>query len=323
MGGDDVGVVQPLDVDVLVGLDVGQGPDPVAIDGGGLEIQARGGRFHGLGEGALHARRASGQEVARLLDKGGVVAGRDPPDAGRRAALDLIHEAGARPAGEDGIGAGAQEEGFFQRRDGAVDRAGRGEGPEVGAVALLRAAVLGDLRIVVVVGDQDVGKGLVVAQQHIVARHEALDQVALEQQRLDLAVGRHHLELVGFRDHALEAIGQSCDLGVGGHPLLEALRLADVEGVAATVQHAVDPWRIRQGPDRAGDLLHAAAERQRLGGVFLRRRGLRTHGGPLASGRGVLGAPSSLRCHHGVTHHPRRPGHKALRSLNRDSPAPR
>ena len=46
IGGDDVGIVEPLHVDVLMGLDVGERAQPVAIDRGGLEVEALGGVAH-------------------------------------------------------------------------------------------------------------------------------------------------------------------------------------------------------------------------------------------------------------------------------------
>src|SRR3546814_16807798 len=66
--------------------------------------------------------------------------------AGRRAALDLVHEAGPRAGRIDGIAAGTQQEGSPQRGDGAVDRAGRGEGAAVVALAVVGAELLGELR---------------------------------------------------------------------------------------------------------------------------------------------------------------------------------
>ena len=59
-------------------------------------------------------------------------------------------------------------------------------GPKYAPGLVARAAVLGQLREFVVGGQMDERKRLVVAQQHVVARHQALDQVAFEQQRLGL-----------------------------------------------------------------------------------------------------------------------------------------
>jgi hypothetical protein len=54
--------------------------------------------------------------------------------------------------------------------------------------------MLRDLRRRMVLRNQDVGERLVVAQQDIVARRQALDEIALEQQRLDLGVCGYHLK---------------------------------------------------------------------------------------------------------------------------------
>jgi hypothetical protein len=163
--------------------------------------------------------------------------------------------------------------------------------------------VLGDLRDGVVAGQQDVGKGLVVAQQHVVARHEALDEIALQQQRLDLGMGFHHFHGHGLGHHALQAARQLGDLGVVGDPALQIARLADVDRVALAVQHAVDARAGREGLHRAGDDLHAArqtfAQHARIGArdidllpfgeVGFGRVLLQPHGRALAPGRRVLG----------------------------------
>src|SRR3546814_20404192 len=91
----------------------------------------------------------AGQEPARLGHYVSVVGRRDALDAGRRAAFDLVHEAGPRAGRIDGIAAGTQQEGALQRGDGAVDRAGRGEGAEVVTLAVVGAAMLGDRKSVV------------------------------------------------------------------------------------------------------------------------------------------------------------------------------
>src|SRR5690606_16426397 len=110
------------------------------------------------------------EEGARLLHQRGVGLKRYFAGAGRGAALDLEEQARAGAALIEGIGAGAQEERPLQRVDRARDRASRGERAEIGALARARAAMLGDLRSRMVAGNEDVRKGLVVAQKHIVAR---------------------------------------------------------------------------------------------------------------------------------------------------------
>ena len=79
--------------------------------------------------------------------------------------------------------------------------------------------MLAELGAGMVAGDQDVGEALVVAQQHIVARQQPLDQIALQQQRLHLGVGDDELHGRGFGDHALDAQGLAGRLRVIGDPL--------------------------------------------------------------------------------------------------------
>ena len=113
--------------------------------------------------------------------------------------------------------------------------------------------MLGQLRNGVVGGQQDIGKRLVVAQQHVVARHEALDEIAFQQQGLDLGVGLHHLHGHGFRHHALQAPRQFGDLGVARNPALQVACLADIDRIAAAVEHAIDAGTARQRLHGVGD----------------------------------------------------------------------
>jgi hypothetical protein len=107
-------------------------------------------------------------------------------------------------------------------------------------LAVPRAAVLQDLRRPLPRGDEDVGKRLVVAQQHIETRPQALDQVRLEQQRLGFGRGRHELDARGHRDHAGDTRDEAGRPRIGEDALLEVLRFADIEHVAASVEHAID-----------------------------------------------------------------------------------
>ena len=153
-----------------------------------------GGLLHLAGELLLHRPAAAGQEVGRLAHQLGVAGEIDLAGAGAGAALDLVQQARPGAAFEERIGAGAHQERALQRGDGAVDRADRGERPEIAPRPRLRAAMLQDLRRPVIAGDQDVGKRLVVAQQHVEARPQLLDQIGFEQQRLGLGGGRDDLD---------------------------------------------------------------------------------------------------------------------------------
>ncbi len=91
-----------------------------------------------------------------------------------------------------------------------------------------------------VAGDQDIGKRLVVPQQHVVARLQLLDHVRFKKQRLDFGVGGDELHRSSRRDHALQADRQPREASVVDHAVAQVARLADVERVALFVLHPVD-----------------------------------------------------------------------------------
>ena len=290
MDGEHVGLFHGARVDALLRLDRRQRGEAVAIERGGLEFELGGGLLHLAGEFLFHQMAAAGQEVVGLAHQLGIAGEIDLAGAGTRAAADLIEQAGPGAAFEEAVGAGADQKRALQRRDGAVDGAGVRERPEIAPGPRLRAAMLEDLRRPMVAGDQDIGKRLVVAQLHVEARPQLLDQIGLEQQRLGLGRGRDDLDRNGRRDHAQDPRRQRrVDPGIGGEPLADVLRLADVEHVVAGVEHAIDAGRGRRQPDRVFD--RGMADRERplghglgsfLGGfrqarliLFLRRRGRR------------------------------------------------
>ena len=144
--GDHVGLFDAGEVDVLARLDLGQRLDAVAQARGALEVQRVARRAHLQHQAVLDLAALAGQEVARLAHQLAVVRFRDALHAGRGAALDLVLQAGPGAHREHAVAAIAQQEGALQGDDGAVDRAGGGEGPEILARPVARAAMLGDLR---------------------------------------------------------------------------------------------------------------------------------------------------------------------------------
>ena len=122
--------------------------------------------------------------------------------------------------------------------------------------------MLEDLRRPVVAGDQNIGKRLVVAQLHVEARPQLLDQIGFEQQRFGFGRGRDDLDRHGGRDHAQDAGRlRRVDARIGGQPLADVFRLADIEHVVGRVQHAVDAGRGRGEPHRVFD--RGVADRER------------------------------------------------------------
>jgi len=192
------------------------------------------------------------------------------------AALDLIEQARPRAALEEWVGTRAQQKRALQRGDGSVHRPDRGERPVVTARPAARTAVLEDLRRPVVGGDQNVGKRLVVAQQHVEARTQSLDQVGFKQQRLGLGGGRDEFQRCGRRHHALDARVVAGGPTVGQNPFADVLGFADVEHVPIAIDHAVDAGRCGRelgiahdrrvsGGERAGGREIERALRLRLG----------------------------------------------------------
>ena len=143
-----------------------------------------------------------------------------------------------------------------------------------------------------VAAEQDVGEGLVVPEQHVVVRLEALDHVALQEESLHLAVGHRDLEGGGRRHHALEAHRQLAGVEIAGDALFQALRLADIERFAGAIRHAVDAGARRHGLERAAQHRNTALERLRLCGDGRRILG-DGRGGPFDLD---LHAPESRRC---------------------------
>ena len=269
MGGEDVGLVDRGQGDRLVRLDVGQRADAVAQHGGALEFEIGRGLVHALRQRLLDLAVAAAQEAAHLVDDGAVLGLVDAADAGRRAALDLVLQAGPGAGREHAVRAGAQREGALQRVERAVDRGGRGEGAEILVARVAHAAVLGELRPFGVAADDDVGERLVVAQQHVEARPEALDQVVLEQQGLGLAVGDRELHGRGADTMRMQAVVEPGRLGVGGDPAAQRARLADIEHLAVGGDHAIDAGLARQGVHELADDPHAVGQRAFAGRCLL------------------------------------------------------
>ena len=253
---EDVGVAHALCVDRLAALDRGGGAQPVAQHRGAFEVEIGGGGGHLHLDLLLHRARLAAEELLRLGDQLGIAFLVDAPHARRAAALDLVEQARPVAPGEEAVGAAPQQEQLLQRVDRHVDRPGAGERAVVVALRAPRAAVLGDAREGVLAAQEDEGEALVVAQQHVVGRAEALDQLRFEQQRLGLRVGDHDLHPPGLADHPPQPVGEVGDLGVVGHAVLQRARLADIEHVAARIEHPVDPGARLQRAHGLADRRH-------------------------------------------------------------------
>ena len=239
MGREDVGLLDAVAVDRLIGRYVRECLQPVAKARGALELEPVGGLQHHPLQLGTHGLALAAQEFDGLVNEHGVVGLADLASARRRAALDLVQQTRPGAAVEHTIGAGAQQKRTLQRVDRAVDGAGRGERPEEVALAAAGATMLQDLRRLVIAPDENEGERLVVAHQHVEARPEALDQIGFEQQRLGLGADRDELHRRRRQDHARDAIRMAANTSIVRDAGLQIARLADVDHRAVGIDHAI------------------------------------------------------------------------------------
>ena len=132
--------------------------------------------------------------------------------------------------------AGAQLEHLLDDPQRLPHRPGVGVGAEVPVAVLLDLADHDRARERLVHGQADVRILLVIPQADIVVGPVLLDQVRLENQRLDLTVRDERLDVVDPRQHELDARRVTAAfLEVGADPVLEIDRFADVEHLPGLV----------------------------------------------------------------------------------------
>ena len=120
--------------------------------------------------------------------------------------------------------------------------------------------------------DEDIGEALVVAQRHVVAGLELLDEIGLEQQRLGVRFGGDEHHRARLRHHAGDAARLAFGRHVGGDALLDRARLADIEHLALGPDHAVDARPERRVAPEFPDRRRAAREPSRLRRALRRAR---------------------------------------------------
>jgi len=186
MDRDDIGFLQAERIDALFSVDMAEGADAIAQGGGALEVEIPGGCLHVVSQRVSQRLTFPAEKFLSARNEGVVFLLVDVADAGRAAALDLVQQARTGPRFEDAVGARSQQKCTLQCVQCTVDRTGRGERPVVVTRDRLRAAMFDHLGKTVVGAQQDIGIGLVVAQRHVVARLQSLDQIGLKEQRFDL-----------------------------------------------------------------------------------------------------------------------------------------
>jgi hypothetical protein len=197
---------------------------------------------------ALDRPRVPGQEVDDAVDDLGVGLLRDVVDTGGVAALDVVIEAGnsgvparlralARAVLEDAIEDIERLPHLLRIRIGT----------EVGDAAPVPLAREHDAREVVLDGDGDVRKGLVVAQPDVERRPVPLDEVLFQVQRLDLAAGDDHLDVgdaLRKLRNCVPDVGRGLEVTAYAGP--QRFGLANVEDVPPRVPEDVDTGLRRQ-----------------------------------------------------------------------------
>jgi hypothetical protein len=164
----------------------------------------------------------------------------------------------------DAVRTGSQQKGLLQGGQGAVDRPGRGEGAEIVALDRVRPAMLADLRRAVVAADHQLGERLVVAQHHVEARLQLLDEVGFEQQGLGLGGGDHQLHRPGQGDHQADPLSVEPALRILKDALLERARLAHIQAGPVLAVHPVDARLVRRAPGLVADQVGGAQGSIRL-----------------------------------------------------------
>ena len=230
-----------------------------------------------LGEQLLFAAVEKGLQPVDVL---AILLLRNPQVAGSGALVDRGQQARAEPTpllvvGVDVECAGAKLEDPLQHHDRPAERSGARERPVEFHPLLSRRPRELDSWKILVGRDLQVGKGLVVLEVGVEPRLDVLDESALEQEGIDLAVC---LEVVDVANLTNE-IGRATILcrrlekvAAGSCP--QVLRLADVDHAARGVLHQVDARGLRERPYLLrGD----GPVPGRCGGVGVGRRGLRGH----------------------------------------------
>ena len=143
--------------------------------------------------------------------------------------------------------AGAQRKQAAQELQALMHRRRVRIGAEIARAVLDDAPRDEDARELLLYRDLDIRIRLVILEADIVARPVLLDEVALEDQRLDLARRHDELEIRDFRDHRthLRRVVAAA-LEILPHAVLEHDGLADVDDLPRRVLHDIDTGILRQ-----------------------------------------------------------------------------
>ena len=123
---------------------------------------------------------------------------------------------------------------------------GRRVWPEIlGPTTVQAAAVIRDTGKLIL-ADEDVGVGLIVAKKDVIAWIQALDQVVLKQERLGFGACNRGFNQSDLPHHQGNAGARVAVAKIRSHALLQGLGFADIKHVACRIQHAVDAGQVGQ-----------------------------------------------------------------------------
>ncbi|KAF5069829.1 hypothetical protein DSECCO2_228870 [anaerobic digester metagenome] len=236
-------------VDFLLFLHLVNGQVLVAQPGGPLKVQRFRSCLHVALELLFHAGIAAVEQLHDFLDHGAVFRLGNIAGTGRLAQAHVVVEAGPGIGSplQDGPAAGPDGINGLDGLQRLIHGVDVGEGAEVARSVLGRLARHEHPGEIFLQGDLDEGEALVVLQVDVVFGQMFLDQVLLENQRLNFRVGddvfkfRHmgHHE-AGFR---IQPLGVS---EVLANPVFQDLGLADIDNLAPGVFHNIDAGGVGQ-----------------------------------------------------------------------------
>ncbi len=230
-------------------------PKLVADPGRGLEFEGLGRALHAGLESLDELAVAAAQEQADVPDLLGVDRRVDLVDAGGRAALDLILEAGPLAMLEHEVGAGPELEVAVDHAQGMSGRARRVVGAEVAGPVLADVAddlELGPGAVGVEAQDQVL---LVVAKFDVEAGLVPLDEVVLEQHRLLVVGGDDRLDVAEELAQTGDELACVVAVEVLAYAQTQTPSLAHIDDATLAVAHDVDTRIHRQALDDLEQLI--------------------------------------------------------------------
>ncbi len=200
------------------------------------------------------------EEEAGVVDALAIVGFADAADAGSRAEPELVLEAGALAAAEDGVLAAADAEVPVDEMDGGAGPPGGAERPEIARAVGLDLAAEVDAGERLADRQLEVGEALVVLEPEVEAGLVLLDVVVLQEGGFLLGARQDEVDVGRLPEDAPDldvGIGQE----VGADAVAEGAGLADVDDLARGALEEVDaglgrqagrprlePFDVRHGP---------------------------------------------------------------------------